>query len=171
MKLTQTQILTGRPAEPKRTKEQSEKQFVDRMLYVLKAPTLCWPGYEEDITPEMQEKALKARLFKEMSGTDLDLATDEEVCIYMSTATLANPPGHTWFKIYINCFYRTFKDHYISAFGDTPPEPLQPYEETELTRFKEWIFKKQMEHIKSNKKDRVIASEDGLKQSHLLVSD
>jgi hypothetical protein len=131
----------------KREEAKAEEAFVQDMIYRIAAPTLCWPGYEEDITQEMKEKARIARLAKR--GLDQE-CTDYEACLYLMTASQVAPFDRVWFKIYASLFAKAFPDKSKEIFRD--PEQLESYEEQELHRFKQWIYKKQIEHMKQHEK-------------------
>ena len=136
------------------TRKIDADKFSEEMMYRLSAPIITWPGYENDITIEQVQAARLARMAKPAS----EQCTDIEAGLYLMTSTLANPPSHTWYKIYMHVFSKAFPEQAKQLFGDSL-EPLQPYEDQQLQRFRAWIFKRQIEHLKvKSKKAKPIAT-------------
>lgn len=149
----------------------AEADFVDRLLYVLKAPIIAWPGCESTITEEQCANAKLHRLAMTATALKLEEATDYEGMLYIMTSTLANPPSHTWYKIYMHLFCKFYPEQ-SKMLGDNLEKP----EEYELTRdlkgLKVWIFKKQMQALKDKEKaekQKVVVPQEKYEQLTLPV--
>jgi hypothetical protein len=137
-----------------------EDDFADRFIYALKAPFITWPLCETSITTEMQAKAKMYRLMMTATAETMIEATEFEAMLYIMSATLANPPSHTWYKIYTHLFQKYFPEQSATVFAGEPIEKVQDYEFQDLKRLQQWIFKKQMEHLKElEKKAKAVIKE------------
>lgn len=150
-----------------------EADFVDRLMYALRAPIIAWPGCEDSITEEQCTKAKLHRLAMAATAKVLDEASDFEAMLYIMTSTLANPPSHTWYKIYTHLFCKFYPNQATEMFGDRIEKP----EEYELTRdlrgLKQWIFKKQMQALKEKdkkEKQKVAMPQEKYEQLTLPIS-
>jgi hypothetical protein len=139
-----------------------EHRFVDLMMYALTAPTIVWPQDVPD--KEMLERAKLERLaaVAQSKGQPLPMCTDFEAVIYLSGWSLEHPPSEHWFRLYMYVFKKCFPGK--ADFLDGAPEP-QEYEMHDLVRLKEWIFKKQMEHIKEKQKQAKAHAKEAQPQS------
>ena len=136
----------------KKKKGKEEKQFTERLAYMLMAPTIVWPQMEGSITEEMKQRCKTERLLAVAQGVE-GTATDFEAMIFISSATLANPPSQTWFRLYIHLFKRFYPEQHKQITGEMGEErEPQPHELQELERLKQWIYKKQTEAIKAKQK-------------------
>jgi hypothetical protein len=149
----QVTLTRGKPAQllTKREGVKAGEDFVQEMMYRIAAPFLCWPGYEHDVTQEMIEHARLARLAR--FGPIDHECTDYEAAMYLSQASLVAPLDRTWAKIYIHVFTGALPEKAKLLWGeDGAPEPLEEWEVSQLHRFKQWIYKKQIEHMKQHEK-------------------
>lgn len=131
-------------------KRLTEKDFVDRLFYVFKAPIIVWPQFEDTITKEMQANVTLHRLSMFATAKTINAASEYETMLYLSSASLANPPSHEWTKIYIHLFGK-FYPKQAEILGNT--EKPNDYELNEyLVRLRVWIFKQQMQALKAKEK-------------------
>lgn len=129
-----------------------EKKFVDTMMYMMIAPTIVAPGYEDQITKEMKNKAQLYRMAGQQN-IEQERATDYDALLYLMTISFLQPLTQSWKKIYLNLF---LKYHNISEIVSEPEKQywilrdkeLDEEELHSLHKLQRWIFKRQMEHIK-----------------------
>ena len=129
-----------------RKAEREAKKQIEQMVFALTAPLVVWRGSERDARDEWKVKAKIYRLAKLMRGEDDDMATDYEAMIYISTASLSVPLGHSWYRIYVHLF-REFYEEHADEIGIENVE-LYEYEVRMLNDLKRWIRKKQSELLR-----------------------
>jgi len=126
--------------------KRDEAKFKLELAYMLQAPIITWPGYESDVTQKMKETYnLEAMLnFKEIF--EKEEAPDYHCMIYLSQRSLIDPLGHTFSRIYMYLGKRYWGD---KADWLKDVQDLDINEQEHLIRFKRWIFKKQIDHLKT----------------------
>ena len=140
------------PASSPAKGARSAAQFVDEMMYLLTAPYMFYPPWDDVWTPENKNRALIYRLAHAMEIFRTEQATEYETMLYISTATLAGPPSHDWFQIYMWLFSR-WKPELAKELELLPGRPELNITQTEdLTQLRRWIFRSQMNHLKSKTK-------------------
>lgn len=130
------------PVLARRAEREAKKQ-IEQMVFALTVPLVVWRGCERDARDEWKAKAKMYRLAKLLKGDDDGLATDYEAMIYISTASLSVPLGHSWYRIYVHLF-RQFYEGHADRMGIENVE-LYEYEVRTLNDLKRWIRKKQRE--------------------------
>ena len=122
-----------------------------RTMYALFAPLIVWPGYEKD-GERWRMRIQKARFDKIAANDESKRATDEEVALYLSTASLIAPLDKNSAKIYEYVAMKSFPE-IKQAFTEIPNK-LTEEQQKEYNRLAEWIFKQQTEALnkKFNKK-------------------
>jgi len=126
-----------------RKAEREAKKQIEQMDFALTAPLVVWRGCERDARDEWKAKAKMYRLAKLLRGEDDDMATDYEAIIYISTASLSVPLGHSWYRIYMHLFRQFYKEH-ADRMGIENVD-LYEYEVRMLNDLKRWIRKEQMD--------------------------
>lgn len=139
----------------------SDNEFVHEILYTFMAPGVTMPGYEDLYRPH-KDRAMAQRMAHHLEIFETQRCTEYEAMLYVSTATLMAPPSREWAHIYGWLFDRCYQaiasgathDKKI-ALGLEDSPPLDSQEQQMLAGLRAWIFKKQMEHMKSklNKRD------------------
>lgn len=138
----------GSPA-PKSQKHGTQ-DFVEQMMYMLAAPTVTWPGYEEDFRDRKTEITLE-RMAHAKEIHEMRQCTEFEAMLYVSTATLAAPPSAAWTHIYFWLFRRWSKDK-AKEIGLEERE-LDWNEKVMLAKLRRWIFDLQMKHLRQKLKE------------------
>ncbi|MFH1560701.1 MAG: hypothetical protein ABID84_04765 [Chloroflexota bacterium] len=126
-----------------------EKEFVESVLYFLKAPVIVWPGYEEDFK-DRWDQVLMYRLAHAREIFSQQECTEFEAMLYVSSTSLAHPLSHEWAEVYFWLF-RRWKPEAADAI-DVGSKELDLQEREEITRLRRWIFKGQMLHLKETGK-------------------
>ena len=130
----------------------AKDDFVDRLMYTLQAPIIVYPGYEDTVLPEQRDRVNFERLAMLATAKDMIECTDYEAALYLSTASQIAPMSHTWVKIYTSVFLKAFPQSKELLDEEAQTQKLYEYEQYELTRFKQWIFKQQMQALKAKEK-------------------
>lgn len=129
-----------------------EKKFVNTMMYMMVAPTIVAPGYEDMITKDLKSKAQLYRMTAQQN-VEQERCSDFDAMLYLMTISYLQPLTHSWKKIYQHLFLKYYDINQI----DTDPEKqnwirrdaeLGEEELHSLHKLQRWIFKRQMEHIR-----------------------
>ena len=136
--------------------KKTEKEFVDRMLYVLKAPIIVFKGQEDTVTEEMKTKANLERLSQNIRDSEKEECTDYEAMLYISSASLVAPMSHEWAVLYTHLFLQVYPEHSELQEGVEKPHE---YELGLLKDLKAWIYKKQVQALKDKVKAVVVGGE------------
>lgn len=123
-----------------------EEDFVDRLMYVFKAPIITWPSFESDITQEMHATATLHRLAMTATALKIEEATDYEAMLYIMTASMVNPLSHSWVKIYGYLFGKFYPQN--AQLNEGLEKPSEWELSRDLKQLKTWIYRKQKEHMK-----------------------
>lgn len=104
-------------------------------------PIIGHTGWEDSITPEQKERIMFERMkqIKESNGEKIDVATDYEAMVYLSTASLTQPLSSMWTRIYMHLFKRFYPDK--SDFLAEAETTLYSQDESELRDLKRWLYK------------------------------
>jgi hypothetical protein len=125
-------------------------QFVDQFMYLLTAPYMCYPPWDSvwDANDNKTTATLE-RLMHVREIFDTQQCTEFEAMLYISTATLAHPPSHDWFQIYMWLFNRWNPE--LAQQNDLIPDrpELNVNQQEDLARLRRWIFNQQMAHLKA----------------------
>ena len=128
-------------------------QFVDQFMYLLTAPYMFYPPWDDFWTyQDRKNDALMQRLAHGQEIWDTKECTEYEAMIYISSATLVHPPSHDWFQIYMWLFNRWNPE--LAKEQDLQPDrpELNVNQREDLARLRQWIFTRQMEHMKAKRK-------------------
>ncbi len=124
-----------------------EKKFELEFHYMLSCPIITMVGYEDDLNKDMKDKYITEAMLNVLETFKKEEAPDYHVCIYLSQVSLVKPLGRSFTNIYINLMKKQFKG--IKDDKSISDVDLDKNEIEELSKLKKWIFKKQIEHIKS----------------------
>lgn len=125
--------------------DRDQEQFVDQMMYLLTAPNISVPGYE-DVWKLHKDDATLQRLAHHREIFGNKQCTEFEAMIYISTATLIAPPEHDWAAIYFYLFHR-WSPEKAKAAGFEPRELEYPQQD-HLSRLRNWIYRTQINHLR-----------------------
>ena len=125
--------------------DRGEEQFVNEMMYLLTAPGIVMPGYEDTLKDRMADAKLQ-RLAHHREIFDTRQCTEFEAMLYISTATLVHPPSRDWTDIYSYLFQRWNPDQ-AEAIKIEPRE-LDYSQQEDLRRLRSWIYRTQINHLR-----------------------
>jgi hypothetical protein len=110
---------------------------LEKSVKKLFAPIIAYQGWEDAVTDEMKYRIQMERFATPPSET----ATDYEAMVYLHTASLATPLSREMTDVYSYLFskYHSEQAKGIGVYMDKITET----EERELSRLKNWIYKKQ----------------------------
>ncbi len=146
--MTQDRFAIELGSGPPPRDKKGEQAFVDGVMYWLTAPYLTWPGYEDIYRANgNREKALVRRLAQYAEIATGRVCTEFEAMLYISTATLVNPPSHNWYRIYMYLFLKEMPEQ-AKACGFDEVKELYGTEVEDLLRLRRWIYQKQAAHLK-----------------------
>lgn len=147
------------PVEPvlrklNRQEKSEQKKFVNTLMYGLRAPMVFGTGGWGNDFPESQHQMRNMILLASCSK-----CADEEKCImfdvmaYMWSVAFEAPLQKTWQKIYFHAFRESLPKEWKLLVEDNPDferdAELFENEIDDMNRLRRWIFKRQMDHIKS----------------------
>ena len=127
-------------------KNREEQTFVQQMMYLLTAPGVTMPGYEDTFSPHNADAKLQ-RLIHHKEIFEQGYCTEFEAMLYISTASLMHPLNRDWGDIYFYLFQRWSPEKAKEA-GIKGPEELDYSQEEELARLRKWIFRLQMNRVR-----------------------
>ena len=137
----------GEPQPRRRlSPEREEQQFVDQFMYLLTAPYIGWPGWEDQVAAQ-KENIVLHRFLHHKEIFEQELATELEAMTYISSASLAHPLGHEWTEIYGWLFCRWNPDEGKEIWEREIV--LERNQVEALNRLRRWLFRRQMEHLKA----------------------
>ena len=144
---------SGKPARGRGSAAQDERDFVDFFMYVLTAPKLAMPGWEDSWRLiDRNGDCLLHRLIHAKEIFAEQQCTEFEAMAYISTATLAAPPSHDWYRIYAWLFCRWRPEQGKEVFREEAGRGLDSNQQEQLARLRQWIYRRQTEHIKAKAK-------------------
>ncbi len=112
-------------------------------MYALTAPIIVWPGTE----PEFDKLKIKAQIarFNKIGDRDRsEAATDAEVALYLSSASMIEPLNSDWAKVY---GYAARKAFPVIPKDIDIPEKLDSEQQKLYDGLARWIFKQQAEAL------------------------
>lgn len=136
------------------------KWDIQQIIAAYNTPLVFHPGgWGDDFPKEWQDKVIGQRL--ELIDDDgWNRATDAEVAMYLSTASLVTPLGRDWAEIYIHAVGQIIPQVYDSLGRETIT--LNREQELELLRLKQRIRNKQKEENVDKRKIVIEEREDGV---------
>jgi hypothetical protein len=151
--------LQGTQARAVDTKE--EKKYVDLLVHALTAPLIVWPGFEDDLLfREKKERVVLMRLAALARDKSYDSATDLEIALYMSSASLGSsgPLPQDAADVFM---YATRHSGFEASFDademlKDEGKKLDYEAEALYDQLGRWIFKKQAEALKQRSKEEKI---------------
>ena len=124
----------------------NEKKLIE-LIHTFSRPKIAMQGYEDmEIPSDIQSQIMIERLI--LAKENKKLTTLTESMWFISTASLAAPPSHSWTKIYMHLF----RKYMISCKKDLPDFVkdeivLDSLEKQDLLQLRQWLYKKSMEAI------------------------
>jgi hypothetical protein len=141
------------PDEPEQRPRQSggdgEARFVDQMMYLLTAPHLGWPGWE-DLLQRHKDEITMQRLLHHREIFEHQMCTEFEAMLYVSTVTMAHPITHQWAEIYMWLFRRWNPQQ--AQHIDIEERELDQSQVEDLNRLRRWIYNQQVNRIKERRR-------------------
>ena len=126
-----------------------ETKFKLELAYMLQAPIITWPGSEENLTSKMKETYNLEAMLHIQEIFEKEECADYHCMVYLSERSLIDPLPHTFARIYMYLGKRYWGD---KADWLKDVSELDINEQEHLIRFKRWIFKKQIDHLKQKSK-------------------
>lgn len=119
---------------------QAGRQMFEALADVFSRSIIGHTGWADSITEEQKQRIQIERLkqIKETKGK-IDMATDYEAMIYLSTASLTAPLSRMWQQIYFYLFKKFYPDK--SDFIPDYEAKLDIQSEPALKDLKRWIYK------------------------------
>lgn len=133
---------------PRRSPQQEEARFVEQMMYLLTAPQLSWPGWE-DLLQRHKDQITMQRLMHHREVFEQQMCTEFEAMLYVSTVTMAHPITHQWAEIYMWLFRRWNPQQARDI--DIEERDLDQSQVEDLNRLRRWIYNQQMNRIKERR--------------------
>ena len=126
-------------------------------LRYLSGPIIAHTGGEGTVPDWLRQAIPQARLDLVGSG-EATLATEEEACAYLMTASLAGPLDHNWAGTYIWIANRVCGKHsrmpqgqdFWTALGHDTPQSLNRNQESDLWKLREWLRRGVSKNEKAN---------------------
>jgi len=135
-------IVDIKPQSIKPPKRAGASKFLDTFAKTFTRPIIGHPGWVSSITPE-QKARIKIERLKQISqvkGQKIEMATDYEAMIYLSTASLSAPLSRSGQRIYFHLFKKFYPEK--SEFIPEYEAKLDIQSKPELLRLKRWLYKK-----------------------------
>jgi hypothetical protein len=129
-----------------------EKRFGLELGYTLSCPIICVPSYEDSVTKEQKEQYRLEAMLHIREIFEKEEAPDYHAMIYLSHVSLMKPLGRTMTNVYLQLGRNYFKQLKEDEQITKTVHEWEDVEKQELTKLKQWIFKKQIEHLKSKSK-------------------
>lgn len=126
----------------------NEREFVDSFMYLLTAPVLVWPGWEDGYR-QHRDRVTIQRLLHHREIFAEGQCTEFEAMLYVSSVSLAHPLPRSWANIYFWLFRRWSPE--AADQVEVPGGDLDPHEREELAKVRRWIFKRQMLHLRERR--------------------
>ncbi|GAJ05471.1 unnamed protein product, partial [marine sediment metagenome] len=123
---------------------------ISEIVGCLTDPIIVFPGGWGEDLPEWLKSAITlerlAMNIRALRG-ELPTGTDAEACAYLNTASLAQPLGHDWTKIYLYIATKVYEKWRTKESGVTMPEDirvesLNDEQMRDLNRLKAWLYQK-----------------------------
>ena len=126
-----------------------EKRFGLELGYTIGCPVICFVGYEDHVTEKQREQYRLEAMLHIREVFEKEEAPDYHAMIYLSHFSLVKPMGRTFTNIYLQLGRKYFKELAEDKTITSTVHELEDIEKEELSKLKKWIFKKQIEHLKS----------------------
>ena len=141
--------MTNRdPGKQPTREERGSEKFVLQMMYLLQAPMMGMPMWLDTLAQHKDEITMQ-RLLHGMEIFNSQKCTEFEAMLYISTASLEYALNHDWAEIYMYLF-KKWSPEKAKAAGIEPPDELSRYpQQKDLNKLRHWIFRNQMNHLRS----------------------
>ena len=133
------------------------EKYVELLVHALTAPLIVWPGFEDDfLFREKKERVVLMRLATLARDKAYDSATDLEIALYMSSASLGSggPLPQDAADVFM---YATRHSGFEASFDaddmlKDEGKKLDYEAEDLYKRLGQWIFEKQKEALKQRRR-------------------
>lgn len=124
--------------------DEKADQQLSELVGALTDPVIVMPGGWGDTLPDWIKNTITLeRLIdnlKQSKGEE-PTGTDAEAVAYLYTASLEAPMDRDWSEIYLYLAGKVISQHRKTAVpGDLQVESLSDYQQSELRRFKRWLY-------------------------------
>jgi hypothetical protein len=142
--------------------DQKSDRHISELVGALTDPIIVMPGGWGDTLPVWIKEAVTIeRLIsnmKQLKG-EIITATDAEAVAYLYTASLEAPLDGDWVEIYLYLASKVIGQHRKTGIpADIKVESINDYQQSELSRFKRWIYETRVrarkEKDKSERRER-----------------
>lgn len=130
-----------------RQEKHQQKEFVDTMMYGLRAPLIVTPGWTDGVPPEQSEKHRMLCIAQAVECVKNQEATDYDAMVYYSYASLEVMPSREDADCYQFLFFKYFDDA-ENMLGMKCPK-LDDKQLLSIKKLKQWIYKKQISGMKT----------------------
>ncbi len=124
------------------------EKFVNQMMYLLTAPGITMPGYE-DLSRLHKDDVTLQRLARHKEIFENQQCTELEAMLYISTASFVHPLDHDWIEIYMYLFKRWSPEKAKAADIEGPDELNRWPQQEDLAKLRRWIYRRQMHHLRA----------------------
>jgi hypothetical protein len=134
----------------------SDARWISDLVGVFTDPIIVMPGGWDETLPDWIKKAITLeRLLenaRQIQGPEMT-ATDAEAVAYLYTASLTAPLNNVWTQIYLFLAGKVMAQHQKTEISvDIKVESLSDYQQSELKRFKKWLYETRVQSRKDNMK-------------------
>lgn len=139
-------------------------------------PIIVMPGgWGESLPDWIKTQISLERLIENIKGLRKEgqTGTDAEACAYLYTASLTNPMGESWTRIYLYVAGKCIKHHSKNELPeDIKVETLSDYDTRELNKLKAWIYEQRIKARKEKEKTarREMKNKKEVKQPDLFYA-
>lgn len=123
-----------------------EKNFVDTIMYGLRAPLIVTPGTIDDVTEDMKEKHRLYCIAEAINCVKNEMSTDYDAMLYYSFASLEGMPTRNHAECYEFLFFKYYPNAEKLLQHECPK--LDENQLQSIRDLKRWIYKKQIAGIK-----------------------
>jgi len=129
-----------------------EKKLDLQLAYMTSCPVICHVGYEDTLTDDQREKYSIESMLKIQETFETEIAPTYHMLIYFSQVSLIAVLPRNYAKIYFKLMRDYFGKEKTDFINDRDTD-LEETEIDEMNKLGRWIFKKQIDHIKSRLKE------------------
>ena len=130
-----------------------ERDTVETIMYCLTAPYMHMPPWEDIwMVNDNKTTATIQRFAHAREISETGMCTEFEAMLYISSATLENPPSYQWTQVYMYLFRHHFGAEKADEMELGAPAELDLTEQDLLAGLRRWIFNKQVARMKAKQK-------------------
>lgn len=129
-----------------------ERKFDLQIAYMISCPVICHVGYENTLTKNQRDKYSLEAMLNIRETFNTEIAPPYHMLIYFSQVSLIAVLPRSFARIYFKLMRDYFGKEKIDFISEYDTD-LDENEIDEMNRLGRWIFKKQIEHIKTQIKE------------------